>query len=87
MKTGNTDGGWSHSDEMKVVERWRRAKYGKLEAQITVTDPRIYSAPWTVQGVEFLVPGAELGEEFCVPSDYANFNEEVFGKAAKGVKK
>ena len=72
---------------MKVVERWRRTKYGTLESQITVTDPKIYTAPWNVQGVEYLVPGAELGEEFCVPSDYNQFNEEVFGKAANSGKK
>ena len=83
----NPDGGWIHSDEMKVVERWRRPAYGKLEAQITVTDPRIYTAPWTVQGVEYLVPGAELGEEFCVPSDYLEFNDEITGKTAIDGKK
>ena len=72
---------------MKVVERWRRSKYNMLEAEITVTDPKIYSGPWTVKGVEYLVPGAELGEEFCVPSDYQVFNEKVTGNAASGGKK
>ena len=87
LSQANPDGGWIHSDEMKVVERWRRTQYGRLEAEITVTDPRIYTGPWTVKGVEFLVPGAELGEEFCVPSDYADFNEEIFGKVASDDKK
>ena len=50
----------------------------------TVTDPKIYTAPWTVKGTEYLVPGAELGEEFCVPSDYAVFNTKVTGSAASG---
>ncbi len=76
------DGGWIHSDQMKVVERWRRTGYATLESQITVTDPKVYTKPWTVQGVEHLVPGAELGEEFCIPSDYNQFNDGVFSKAA-----
>ena len=87
LSQANPDGGYIHSDEMKVVERWRRSKYNTLEAEITVTDPKIYTGPWTVKGVEYLVPGAELGEEFCVPSDYATFNDKVTGNAASGGKK
>jgi hypothetical protein len=35
-----------------------------------------------VKGVERLVPGAELGEELCIPSDSKIFNEGVYSKAA-----
>jgi hypothetical protein len=82
LSAANPDGGWIHSDELKVVERWRRTKFGTLESEITVTDPKIYTQPWTVKGVEYLVPGAELGEQFCVPSDYNQFNDQVFSRAA-----
>ena len=34
-----------------------------------------------------LVPGTELWENFCVPSDYQQFNEEVFKKAVGSGKK
>jgi hypothetical protein len=84
LSQANPDGGWIHSDEMKVTERWRRPKYNVLEAEITVTDPKIYTGSWTVKGTEFLVPGAELGEEFCIPSDYRIFNDKVTGSAASG---
>lgn len=84
LSQANPDGGWIHSDQMKVTERWRRSKYNMLEAEVTVTDPKIYTGPWTVKGTEYLVPGAELGEEFCVPSDYAVFNSKVTGNAASG---
>jgi hypothetical protein len=86
LSQATPDGGWIHSDEMKVTERWRRSQFGKLDAEITVTDPKIYTGPWTVKGTEFLVPGAELGEEFCIPSDYADFNAKVTGNAASGGK-
>jgi hypothetical protein len=77
------DGGWPHSDEMKVVERWRRLDYGTIETQITVIDPKTYTQPWvTAAAKTALVPGAELGEYFCAPSDFSSFNNNVFRNAA-----
>lgn len=73
------DGGWPHSDEMRVVERWRRLSYGTIEAQITVIDPRTYAAPWVTPAATIrLVPGTELWERFCAPSDYNTFNSDVY---------
>ena len=81
------DGGWPHSDEMHVVERWRRLNYGTLEVQITVNDPKTYTAPWvTPVATISLVPGAELWEDFCVPSDYNTFNNDVYRPVATGNK-
>src|SRR5437879_2428218 len=69
LDASRPDGGWTHSDEMRVVERYRRVDFGTLESQVTVIDPKTYKEPWvTPKAVTKLVPGAELGEEFCVPS-------------------
>jgi hypothetical protein len=88
ITTSNPDGGWTHSDQMKIVERWRRLNYGTIEAQFTITDPKTYTAPWNVGPTKIpLVPGAELGEYFCAPSDFAGFNNNVFRKAAEPSKK
>jgi len=82
------DGGWPHSDEMRVVERWRRVNYATLEVQITISDPKTYTAPWvTPRQTVRLVPGTELWEDFCVPSDYNTFNSEVYLPVATGDKK
>jgi hypothetical protein len=82
------DGGWPHSDEMKVVERWRRLDYGTLETQITVIDPKTYTQPWVTAAAKIpLVPGTELGEYFCAPSDFSSFNNNVFLPAAGADKK
>jgi len=73
------DGGWTHSDEMKVVERWRRLDYGTMETQITVIDPKTYTTPWVTPAAKTpLVPGTERGEYFCVPSDFSEFNNKVY---------
>ena len=52
------DGGWPHSDEMRIVERWRRVNYGTLEVQMTVTDPKTYTQPW-------VTPKATLGRQIA----------------------
>jgi len=82
------DGGWPHSDEMRIVERWRRVNYGTLEVQMTVTDLKTYTEPWvTPRATVALMPGAELWEEFCVPSDYTDFNNSVYLPVATGGQK
>jgi hypothetical protein len=82
------DGGWPHTDQMKVVERWRRLNYGTIEVQITVIDPQIYTAPWVTQPMRVnLAPGTELWEYFCVPSDFNTFNNDVYLPVAGGDKK
>ena len=81
------DGGWTHSSEMRVTERWRRVSYGTLESQITIHDPKTYTADWVgPKSTTVLVPGAELWEDFCVPSDHNEFNSEVYGPPALGKK-
>jgi hypothetical protein len=78
-----SDGGWTHSDEMKIVERWHRLNYGTLEVQVTLTDPKTYTQPWVTQPAKIvLVPGTELSEYYCAPSDFGAFNDRVFKKAA-----
>jgi hypothetical protein len=44
------------SDEMKIVERYRRPSYDILEATITITDPKVFTSPWT-----------SVPERFCIP--------------------
>ena len=69
-------GGYPHTDEMRVEERYKRLNYGLLQVTLTVIDPKIYSAPWTTTGTVTLIPNSELGEHFCVPSDSINFNNQ-----------
>jgi len=77
------DGGWTHSEELKVVERWRRVDYGTIEAQVTIIDPKTYTQPWVTPAAKIpLVPGTELGEYMCVPSDFSDFNNRVFRPTA-----
>jgi len=69
-------GGYPHSDEMRIEERYKRLNYGVLQVTLTITDPKVYTAPWTTTGRVALIPNTELAENFCVPSDSINFNNE-----------
>jgi hypothetical protein len=66
--------GFPHTTEMHVVERYKRVNYGLLQATLTVIDPKVYTAPWTTIGTATLRPNAEIGEDYCVPSDSIEFN-------------
>ena len=37
-----------HSDELRIVERYRRADANTLEIEATVHDPKVLTGPWTV---------------------------------------
>ena len=69
--------GWPHSDEMRLVEHWKRTSYGTLEGELTIIDPKVYTAPWVTKGTETLRPGAELSEYYCVPTDSEQYNREL----------
>jgi hypothetical protein len=59
---------------MRIEERYKRLNYGLLQVTLTVTDPKVYMAPWTTNGTITLIPNTEMAETFCVPSDSINFN-------------
>jgi hypothetical protein len=65
------------SDEMKVVERYKRLNYGTLDVELTVIDPKAYTKPLSAHDTIKLVPDTELSEAFCAPSDASDFAEKV----------
>ena len=78
----NGERGFPHSDQMRIVERYRRTAIDTLEASMTIIDPLVYTAPWTSSGTLELFPGTEIGEYFCVPSDEREFQNLVSRPAA-----
>ena len=81
-RKGEGDRGFPHSDQMRIVERYKRTAYDTLEASLTINDPKVYTAPWTTTGKSQLYPGTELGEYFCVPSEEKDFQNFVSRPAA-----
>ena len=57
------------TDAAKIIERFRRVSYGKLEIEVTVDDPKAYTAPWTVTLNHFLMTDTELLDYICLENE------------------
>jgi len=73
--------GFTHSEQMRTLERYRRTSYGTLEAEMTITDPEVFTQPWTTKDTIELRPNAELWEYFCVPSESDEYNKRLVDAA------
>ena len=72
--------GYPHSDGMILEERYKRTAYDVLELDMTINDPKIYTAPWKSQtkkfrklaakdGIKTVDGWAGLLEDICAPAD------------------
>src|SRR6202161_4195631 len=57
------------TEEGKMTERIRRPTFGNLEIEITIDDPKAYTAPWTVKLSEPLVLDSELIDYYCLENE------------------
>ncbi|HET7131049.1 MAG TPA: hypothetical protein VFJ95_02320 [Gammaproteobacteria bacterium] len=70
--SGLRDGGWLDvfgtplTDDAKLTERFRRPSYGRMEIDVTIDDPKAYTAPWTVRVNQRIMPDQELLEFVCL---------------------
>ena len=62
---GSTSSGRPLTDEAKLIERFRRVNYGRMEIDITVDDPKAYTKPWTVRHLQVIMPDGEIIEFIC----------------------
>ncbi len=53
----------------RMTERIRRPNYGNLEVEITINDPKAYTAPWTVKLNQPLVLDSELLDYYCLENE------------------
>jgi hypothetical protein len=57
------------TEQGKMTERIRRPNYGNLEVEITINDPKAYTAPWTVTLNQPLVLDSELLDYYCLENE------------------
>jgi hypothetical protein len=57
------------TDAAKMTERFRRVNYGKLEIEITVDDPKAYTAPWTVKLNHSILLDTDLLDYTCLENE------------------
>jgi hypothetical protein len=72
---GFRDDGWLDtagnpiSESAKLKERFRRPNFGSLEIEVTVDDPKAYTAPWTVKIDQSLELDTDLLEWVCLENE------------------
>jgi hypothetical protein len=54
-----------HSEQLKVQERLHLLSPTRMRAEITLTDPKAYTAPWTVVRTYVKKPGDQILEYIC----------------------
>lgn len=64
-KTWVSRRGLSHTEALRLVERYRRTDFGHLEIDVTVTDPGAYARPWSYRVEKTLTPDTEMLELVC----------------------
>lgn len=52
-----------------ITERFRRVNYGKLEIDVTVDDPKTYTAPWTIRLNQILRVDTDLLDYICLENE------------------
>lgn len=57
------------TEQGRLTERIRRPNYGTLEIEMTINDPKAYTAPWTVKISEPLILDSELIDYYCLENE------------------
>jgi len=68
-RTWLDDTGKPHSDQLHVIERYRRPDAGRLEIQYTLEDPKFLTKPYTFTRT-FVPAGREIQERFCTEQNH-----------------
>ena len=57
--------GHPHTEALRITERYRRRDFGHLDLDVTLSDPKAYTRPWTVSVKAELAPDTEMIEFVC----------------------
>ena len=57
--------GHPHTEQLRMTERYRRPRFGTLEIEVTFSDPKAYTKPWTVKVGADYAADTEMIEWVC----------------------
>jgi hypothetical protein len=72
--------GHPHTEALRMTERYRRRDFGNLDLDVTLSDPAVYSKPWTVSVRAELAPDTEMIEWVC--AENGSKVDHYIGKAS-----
>jgi len=68
-----TNGGLPHTDGLRLMERFTRTDLATLKYEVTITDERTYTRPWTAGFTLSWIADKEIQEYFCEENAEATF--------------
>jgi hypothetical protein len=72
--------GHPHTEGLRTTERYRRRDFGRLDLEVTFSDPAAYARPWTVEVRAELAADTEMIEWVC--NENSKGLEHWVGKAS-----
>ncbi len=61
--------GHTHSEALRVTERFHRRDFGHMEVEVRLDDPKTFTKPVTIRFNENLIPDTDLIEAFCAEGE------------------
>jgi hypothetical protein len=68
------------SDAATITERFQRVNYGNMYIEVTVDDPKVFTAPWTVKLHHQIVVDTDLIDYLCVENEKDFIPGHMVGK-------
>jgi hypothetical protein len=81
-RTWIDNAGRPHSGELQVEEQFHRVNHDHIELTLTIKDPKMYTEPWLALNkfpMRLQPRGFDVREQYCSPSDLAEYNKEIGG--------
>jgi hypothetical protein len=77
-RTWATKGGYPHSIDARVQERFTRMDHNDLKLDVTMNDPKMYTKPYFLGTVYYRwVPNQQIDEKLCVPSEVIEYMQSM----------
>jgi hypothetical protein len=61
--------GYPHTENLRIVERFRRRDFGHLDMDVTFSDPKIYQKSWTMKVEGLFTADTEMLEYVCAENE------------------
>jgi len=65
--SGNT-----HSEALRMQERYQRRDFGHMDVAVTMDDPKTFTRPVTIKFSELLIPDSDVLESVCGENERDN---------------
>ena len=57
--------GHSHSEALRLTERYHRRDFGHMDVEMTFDDPQMYTKPFTIKFTHLLQADSDILESYC----------------------